>query len=86
MDEKITERLLLGAGESKDRIGIKLLCRYHGRERIKICVYMGRNDLHSLISIHRFLLSLQVTAQDYFRILAAYSQQRTPFKFYWKYF
>ena len=62
MNEKITERFFLGTGERKDRIRVKLLCRDHGREGIEICVYMRRDDFHSLIPIHGFLLSLKVAA------------------------
>ena len=62
MDEEITQRLLLRTRENEGGIGVELLRREHGREGIEICVHMGRDNLHSLIPFHGFLLSLRVAA------------------------
>lgn len=45
MEKEIPDILFLGSGENKGCLGIKLLGRNHGGQRIKISVDMGGNDL-----------------------------------------
>src|SRR3989304_3896072 len=44
--KKIPQILFKGAGKGKDSVRIEFFCSQHGCQSIKVCIYVGCNDLH----------------------------------------